>query len=48
MIKAPIMIAPAEASASPQQKGVPIRCLTKGSRTMIATAYNVVDFAIRI
>ena len=48
MIKAPIMIAPAETNASAQQKGVPIRCLTKGSRTMIPTAYNVVDFAIRI
>ena len=48
MIRAPIMIAPAETNASAQQKGVPIRCLTNGSSTMMATAYNVVDFAIRI
>ena len=48
MIKAPRMIAPAETNASPQQKGVPIRCLTNGSSIMMTTAYNVVDFAIRI
>ena len=48
MTMAPRMIAPAETSASPQQKGVPNRYLTIGSRTMIATTYNVVDFAIRI
>lgn len=48
MIRAPIMIAPAETNASAQQKGVPIRRLTNGSSTMMATAYNVVDFAIRI
>lgn len=48
MTMAPKTIAPAETSASPQQNGVPIRCLTIGSSTMILTAYNVVDFAIRI